>query len=170
MPTRLLRLRRSPLAARVTRYSIGSAVALATSAGTFALLLHAGVGTTACSVLAFLAGAVPNWILNRSWAWRMSGRVSLPREVLVYGAISGLALIFSAGATGLAQTHAGTISSVHDVRVAFVTAIYVAVQAALFLAKFLAYDRWVFAGRSRLRAALRSRHQVWSAARANRAP
>jgi hypothetical protein len=36
--------------------------------------------------------------------------------------------------------------------------------------KFVVYDRWVFTGRSRLRAALRSRHQVWTAARANRTP
>ncbi len=170
MASHLHRLRRSPLAVRLTRYSIGSAIALLTSVVTFALLLRAGVGTTACSVLAFLAGAIPNWILNRRWAWQVSGRVSLLREVLAYGAISLVALASSAGATGLAQAHAGGLSSDPDVRVAFVTAVYVAVQAALFGAKFLAYERWVFTGHSRLRAAVRSRHQVWSAARANRAP
>ena len=47
---------------------------------------------------------------------------------------------------------------------------YVFVQAVLFVAKFIAYEHWVFYGRSRVRAALRSRHQVWSAARANRSP
>jgi hypothetical protein len=46
----------------------------------------------------------------------------------------------------------------------------VLVQALLFVVKFVVYDRWVFTGRSRLRAALRSRHQVWAAARANRTP
>ncbi len=168
--SRVSQLHRSPLAGRLTRYSIGSAVALLTSVVTFALLLEAGIGTTICSVLAFLAGAIPNWILNRRWAWRVSGRVSLPREVLGYAVISLLALGASAGATGLAQAHVGSLSAVQDVRVAIVTAVYVAVQAALFAAKFLAYERWVFAGRSRVRATLRSRHQVWSAARANRSP
>ncbi len=170
MAQRLHQLRRSPLAGRITRYSLGSLVALLTSVITFALLLHAGVGTTGCSVVAFLAGAVPNWILNRRWAWRVSGRVSLPREVLAYAVISLLALATSAAATGLAKAHVDSLSAVRDVRVALVTAVYVAVQATLFAGKFLAYERWVFAGRSRLRAALRSRHQVWSAARANRAP
>ena len=47
---------------------------------------------------------------------------------------------------------------------------YVAVQGILFVAKFFAYEHWIFSGRSRMRAALRSRHQVWSAARANRTP
>ena len=44
------------------------------------------------------------------------------------------------------------------------------VQAVFFVIKFVIYDRWVFAGKSRFRAALRSRRQVWSAARANRTP
>ena len=50
------------------------------------------------------------------------------------------------------------------------TSAYVFVQAVFFVLKFVIYDKWVFAGHSRLRAAVRSRHQVWSAARANRTP
>ena len=55
-------------------------------------------------------------------------------------------------------------------RVLITTAAYVFVQAVFFGVKFVIYDKWVFAGKSRVRAALRSRHQVWSAARANRTP
>jgi hypothetical protein len=58
----------------------------------------------------------------------------------------------------------------HGIRVILVTGAYVFVQAVLFVVKFLVYDKWVFSGQSRLRAAVRSRHQVWSAARANRTP
>ncbi len=58
----------------------------------------------------------------------------------------------------------------NGLRVLVTTAAYVFVQAVLFGVKFVIYDRWVFAGRSRIRAALRSRHQVWTAARANRTP
>ena len=50
------------------------------------------------------------------------------------------------------------------------TASYVLVQVVLFAAKFVIYEKWVFAGESRLRAAFRSRRQVWTAARANRTP
>jgi putative flippase GtrA len=145
-------------------------VALLTSVAVFGFLYVLGVGTTADSIAAFLAGAVPNWILNRRWAWRLHGRVAFGREIVGYIAVSVLALVLSSVATGLTNHLVRTIPAHHGIRVTLVTASYVLVQAVLFVAKFLAYEHWVFYGRSRLRAALRSRHQVWSAARANRMP
>jgi putative flippase GtrA len=145
-------------------------VALLTSVAVFGFLYVLGVGTTADSIAAFLAGAVPNWILNRRWAWRLHGRVAFGREIVGYIAVSVLALVLSSVATGLTNHLVRTIPAHHGIRVTLVTASYVLVQAVLFVAKFLAYEHWVFYGRSRLRAALRSRHQVWSAARANRIP
>ncbi|HUB03446.1 MAG TPA: hypothetical protein VMA76_00190, partial [Solirubrobacteraceae bacterium] len=62
------RITQSPLSARITRYTLGSVVAATTSAIVFAALYVMGVGTTTCSVIAFVAGAIPNWILNRRWA------------------------------------------------------------------------------------------------------
>jgi putative flippase GtrA len=145
-------------------------IALLTSVVVFAVLYVLGVGTTACSIAAFLAGAIPNWILNRRWAWKISGQVAFLREIVGYIAISLLALVGSSAATGWTQSQVQTIPAHHGIRVILVTASYVAVQAILFAAKFVVYEHWVFAGRSRLRAAVRSRHQVWTAARANRTP
>ena len=162
-------LRDSPLVRRMTRYALGSVVALTTSVVVFAVLLSLGVGTTVDSVCAFVAGAVPNWVLNRRWAWRRTGRLNVGREVVGYAVISVLALLAASAATGWTHQAVRSAGS-HGLRVGLVTAAYVAVQAILFGLKFLAYDRWVFSERSRLRAALRSRHQVWSAARANRSP
>ncbi len=65
------------------------------------LLYGLGVGTTVDSVVAFIAGAVPNWILNRRWAWGVRGRVAVGREVVGYVAISVLALVASSAAHGL---------------------------------------------------------------------
>jgi putative flippase GtrA len=166
---RLQQLRSSPLAVKVARYALGSVVALLTSIVVFALLYDAGAGTTTASVAAFLAGAVPNWVLNRRWAWNVRGRVELGREVLGYAAISLLALAASSAGTAWTHHAVSGVSS-HGLRVVLVTAAYVAVQAILFAVKFVAYDLWVFSGRSRIRAAFRSRHQVWTAARANRMP
>lgn len=167
---RLQSLRRSALCARITRYALGSVVALGTSVVVFALLYVLGVGTTACSIAAFVAGAIPNWILNRRWAWRLSGRVAIGREVIGYVAVSVLALVSSSLATGWTQAQVKSIPAHHGIRVTLVTASYVAVQAILFIAKFVVYEHWIFYGRSRIRAALRSRRQVWTAARANRTP
>jgi putative flippase GtrA len=167
------RFSRSAWAAKVTKYAIGSAIALLTSIVVFALMYVAlgGKHTTICSIGAFLAGAIPNWILNRRWAWKMQGRVEVLREIVAYIAISGVVLVASSLGTGAMQSWVkGHVTPHHGVRVILVTGAYVFVQAVLFVAKFLVYEHWVFAGRSRLRAAVRSRHQVWTAARANRTP
>ncbi len=167
---RIRGLRGSAKAGRVTRYTIGSIIALATSIVVFAVLYVAGVGTTACSIAAFVAGAIPNWILNRRWAWRVKGRVSFGREIVGYIAVSITALIASSAATAWTNARVQSIPAHHGVRVILVTASYVAVQGILFALKFAVYEHWVFSGRSRVRAALRSRRQVWMAARANRTP
>lgn len=174
----IARLRSSPLATRVTRYTLGSVVALGTSVVVFALLYVVGVGTTADSVISFIAGAAPNWVLNRRWAWSIRGRVDWLREIGAYIAISALAMFASSEGTGWAQHEVVRSIPAHTgLRVALVTIAYVLVQAALFAIKFVIYERWVFAGRSRVRAALRSRRaalrsrrQVLTAARANRTP
>jgi putative flippase GtrA len=164
------RLRRSPLGGRVTRYTIGSIIAAATSAVVFALVFMLGASTTVCSTVAFIAGAIPNWVLNRRWAWRVTGRVALGREVLAYIVISVLSLLASSLATSWAHGQARSITDDHATQAILVSAAYVAVFAILFVGKFVVYEVWVFSGRSRIRAALRSRRQVWIAARANRMP
>jgi putative flippase GtrA len=170
-PALYARALESKFAGKIARYAIGSVVALVTSVVVFALLYVAGVGTTLDSVAAFIAGAVPNWILNRKWAWEMTGRVEVAREVVGYTLVSIVALVAASAGTGRMQSYVRAhVAAHHGVRVILVTAAYVVVQALLFVVKFLVYDRWVFTGRSRFRAALRSRHQVWVAARANRTP
>ena len=164
------KLAATPYAAKVTKYAIGSLIALGTSIVVFALMYVAlgGKHTTICSIGAFVAGAVPNWVLNRRWAWKIRGQVEFLREIVAYVAISGVVLVASSLGTGAMQSWVkGHVSPHHGIRVILVTAAYVFVQAVLFVAKFVIYERWVFSGRSRVRAALRSRRQVWTAARAN---
>lgn len=167
---KLLDMRRSALGGRITRYTLGSAIAAATSAVVFALLYVAGFGTTACSVCAFVAGAIPNWILNRRWAWKVQGKIAIGREVVAYVVVSALTLVATTETTAWTQGQVQTIPAHHGIRVLLVTASYLAVFAILFVARFAVYEFWIFSGRSRVRAALRSRRQVWNAARANRTP
>lgn len=164
------RITQSPLRARMTRYTLGSMVAAATSAIVFAALYVMGLGTTTCTVVAFIAGAIPNWILNRRWAWRVEGRVAFGREIFAYVVVSAATLLITAEATAWTQRHVQSIPAHHGIRVLLVTASYLAVFAILFVARFTVYEVWIFSGRSRIRAGLRSRIQVRSAARANRTP
>jgi putative flippase GtrA len=166
------RFSRSPYAAKVTKYAIGSVIALMTSIVVFALsYVILGGDPTTCSVLAFFAGAIPNWILNRRWAWKLRGRADFLREIVAYIAISGVVLVASSLGTSAMQSWVKAhVTAGHGIRVLLVTGAYVFVQAVMFVVKFVVYEKWVFSGQSRLRAALRSRHQVWTAARANRTP
>lgn len=177
MLRKLLDLRYSALGRRITRYTLGSIVAALTSAIVFAVLYVLGVGTTACSIVAFVAGAVPNWVLNRRWAWQVKGRIAFGREVLAYVLVSALTLLATTESTAFTQRQVQSLPAHHGIRVVLVTASYLAVFAILFVVRFAVYEFWIFSGQSRVRsavrarrAALRSRRQVWSAARANRIP
>jgi putative flippase GtrA len=167
---RLRRVRRSSLGTRITRYTIGSIVAATTSAVVFAILYVLKASTTECSVVAFVAGAIPNWYLNRRWAWALTGKIAFGREVVAYIVVSALTLLASSEATGWTSHQVQSLPSHYGIRVTLVTGSYLAVFGILFVIRFAIYELWIFSGRSRVRAALRSRLQVWSAARANRTP
>jgi putative flippase GtrA len=168
---RFRRLRGSALGTRITRYTIGSIVAFATSAVVFPLLYVAGVGTTGCSIGAFVAGAVPNWVLNRRWAWKIKGKVNFWREIFAYVVISVVQLVLTSLSTAWAnQWVSGHIAPGTGLRALLVTASYLIVFVVMFAGKFAVYEFWIFSDRSGLRAAVRSRRQVWTAARANRSP
>lgn len=163
------RLTRTALSARFTKYALGSVVAFISSNVAFAAFYVAGASTTAASIAGFVAGAIPNWILNRRWAWQVQGRPPA-RQWLGYIAVSIVVLITTSAATGWTNAHVQSIPSGHGLRLVIVTAAYVFVTVVLFFAKFLIYDYWVFSERSRVRAAFRSLRQVPRTARANRSP
>lgn len=167
---RFKRVRGSALGVRITRYTIGSIIAAATSAVVFAVLYVVGVSTAACSVIAFVAGAVPNWTLNRRWAWQVKGRIAFGREIVAYVVVSALTLLASSEATAWTSHQVMTLPAHYGIRVALVTASYLAVFAILFAIRFAIYELWIFSGESRVRTAVRSRIQVLNAARANRTP
>lgn len=170
MSERIRKLRESGLAARLTRYTIGSIVAFGTSAVVFPLLYVTGMSTTWCSILAFVAGAVPNWVLNRRWAWKVRGRVNFWREIVAYVVISVIQLAGTSASTAWTNAQVQSIPPGSGLRALLVDLSYLAVFVVFFAAKFAAYECWIFSDRRGLRAALRSRHQVWIAARANRTP
>jgi putative flippase GtrA len=168
---RVARLRRSPLVGRITRYTAGSIVAVVASEIAFAACYAAGTGTTVASVLAFLAGAVPNWLLNRRWAWGRRGRVRFGREIVGYAVTSAVSLLASVEATGWASGAAHRLTASDALRVIIVSASYVATYGVLFVAKFLIYETVIFADdRDGSGVAHRSRAHVPTTTRANRTP
>lgn len=150
---------------KVWRYTVGSVIAAVTSLVVFAVAFGLGLGNVPANILAFVAGAVPNWILNRSWAWQRKGRVHVRREIILYAVVSALSLAASSAATGWADHEVPAVTPNHTLQVLLVACAYIATYGILFVAKYLVYELVIFAGAER-----RSRHQVVTTTRPNRAP
>jgi putative flippase GtrA len=163
------RLTRTALSAKFTKYALGSVVAFTTGNIAFVLFYVMNASTTVCSVAGFIFAAIPNWILNRRWAWQSSGRAPA-RQIVGYIGISIIVLVTTSAVTGWTNSQVQSIPSHHGLRALIVTASYVAVTIIFFFAKFAIYEYWVFSETSRVRAAFRSLRQVPRTARANRIP
>jgi putative flippase GtrA len=137
-----LRRVRDGLSGKVLRYGAGSVLATVCSQSTFLLLYGPlGASTTVSSVLAWFAGAVPNYWMNRSWTWGRRGRPSLRRELLPYAAIILGTLVLAILATaGVAALLDGTSVS-HSARTFLVSGTYFLVYAVMFVFRFLLFDR-----------------------------
>ena len=142
---KIVEARASRLTARFFRYSVGSVVAVVTSEVTFVLCYGTGwLGTTAASVVAFLAGAVPNYVLNRSWAWERRGRLNVSREVFLYAVVSIVSLVSAAVVTGWVSRNTTHVTGGHAGRTTLVAAAYLATYGVLFILKFVIFQRAVF--------------------------
>ena len=150
---------------KVWRYTVGSVIAAVTSLVVFAVAFGLGLGNVPANILAFIAGAVPNWILNRSWAWQRKGRVHVRREIILYAVVSAVSLAASSAATGWADHEVPAVTPNHTLQVLLVACAYIATYGILFVAKYVVYELVIFAGAER-----RSRHQVVTTTRPNRAP
>jgi putative flippase GtrA len=167
---RYQRLRQFVLGRRVARFAISSAVAATTSAIVFPIMYVLGASTTACSVTAFVAGAIPNWTMNRRWTWKVQGRVAFGREIFAYVVVSASTLIVLSLATAWTHRQVQSIPAGHGIRVLLVTGSYFAVLAVLYGVRFFLYERWIFSGKSRVRAAIRSRRELWGNTPTEHAP
>ncbi|HLH45885.1 MAG TPA: GtrA family protein [Acidimicrobiales bacterium] len=142
---RLGALRRNALVRRVTGYSAGSVIAAFTSELAFAAAfgwLH--VGTTWASAFGFVGGAVPNYILNRRWAWNDRNGRTKRDEIFWYAVVSLAAFAASAVVTARVERWAKHLTTHADVRVMLVAAAYLAVSGVFFVGKFVAYELVVF--------------------------
>lgn len=157
---------RSPALVRIWRYGAGSVVAFVLSGvALFVCMQWAGLGASTSAVIAFFAGSVPNWLLNRRWAWQKNHREGIAQETVLYVLVSLVSLGISVAvtkATAVAASHVGTHLTIRHL---LVTGMYLLTTVVLSGAKYVAYDRWVFIDR---RAS--SRAQVRTTTEQNRTP
>lgn len=140
------------------RYGAGSVVAMGCSelvlVGSYGLL---GAGPLTASVLAWFAGAVPNYVLNRRWAWRSDdagssgrGRAVRGRKMALYWTITlATAAAAVAATTGMDGWIKAAVNSRGEQSLLLALA-YLFAYGVVFILKFVLFDRLVFTdGRSR---------------------
>jgi putative flippase GtrA len=125
---------------RLTSFGVSSLIATACSE--LAVVLCYGplsLGPTVSSVVGWLAGAVPNFFVNRTWTWRRRGRVSLRGELLPYLAIVLSTLLVAILAThGVDRLLAGASPSVRTTAVAVT---FLGVYVLMFLVRYVLFSR-----------------------------
>ena len=140
-----LPLWRRPLAVRLAKFTAGSALAAVISEAAFILVYGVvGAGPRVAGVVAFLAGAIPNWGLNRRWTWRRRGRPRLGREVLPYVAVVISTAVAATALSGVADGWVRGLATPRWVQVGLVGMAFLLPYGALFLLKFMLLERLVF--------------------------
>lgn len=130
----------------LSRFAAASAVATVISQVVFLASYSLGAPPTASTVLAWLAGAIPNFLLNRrTWG---GGKHALRAQVLRYAAISVGTALLAAVATNAAESVAHQVSAnFRPGQVAIVWSAFVGTYLAMFVVKFFLVDRLVFTSR-----------------------
>jgi len=142
---RVAALRNRPLVRRFAGYGLGSVVAAATSEIAFVVtyaFLHGG--TVGASAAGFVGGAIPNYILNRRWAWHDRTGRSRRSEILLYSMVALASFVVSVVVTHAAEDWARHLTPDKTWRVLLIGAAYLGASGIVFLAKFVLYDLIVF--------------------------
>ena len=136
---------RSQLVARFGKFAIASVLSTLVSQVTLMGVYGLG-GRTAlvASVCAFAAGAVPNFLINRRWAWGRKGRQGMARELLPYLIVVIAGGVASTGLITLADSLLEPVLASRGWRTLALDGVYVASYGLLFIVKFALLDRLVF--------------------------
>ena len=130
---------------RIAGYSLGSVIAAVTSELAFLIAFGpGGAGPAIASAAGFVGGAVPNYILNRRWAWADRRGRRRGTEMLLYGAVALTSYGASVLVTRATERWARHFTPDHTWQVLLVGAAYLLVSGVFFVVKFVLYHFAVF--------------------------
>jgi putative flippase GtrA len=130
------------------RYTGASVVAGIISEVVFVVTYWFAAVPLVASLIAFVAGAVPNYLMNRFWAWQRNGRPDRTREVLPYAAIVIVTALTAILVTTAADRWVRDHVDAHALQVTLVAAAFLATYGTMFVMKFLLFDRFIFVDRA----------------------
>ncbi len=152
----------SRLARLFTRFAAGTVVSTACSQLAFVLLFGVLEASAIVSgAVAFVVGAVPNFLIHRYWTWRRSGPVGIRRELMPYLAVIIFSGLVAIGITAVVDRLIGETIDDRALRTLVVAVAFNASYLPLFILKFALLDRLVFGSEeAKRRRDERSRDQV----------
>ena len=147
-PSELIRRLRGPGGQKLLKYSVASVVAVVISE--ICLVLFNGVvGMSAwvSSSLATAIAAVPNYYMNRKWAWGKHGRSHVWKEVVPFWALALLGWALSTFSVYVMERYAKHHHFAHVWSTLSVAVVYIAAFGVLWVAKFVIFNRLMFVHR-----------------------
>lgn len=131
------------------RFAAASAVATLSSQLVFVVAYAVGSAPVPATVLAWLAGAVPNFLINRR-TWGSRGSTALRGELLRFAIVSITTAVLAAMATRYTETLALRLfEDSRSAQVALVWGAFFGTYLIMFILKFFLMDRVVFTGHRR---------------------
>jgi putative flippase GtrA len=103
-----------------------------------------GMSALPAGIIAFVAGSIPNFLINRRWAWGKKKMDTAKREVLPYAIVVGLGGLASSGLSAYFEHWIRPEVQSHFVRTVLLDIAYVASYGIFFILKFAVLDRFVF--------------------------
>jgi putative flippase GtrA len=129
---------------RFARAAASSVAATAISQVTLLLALWWGNDPAAASAAAFVAGAVPNYLMTRRWVWGRRTKPRVTSELVPYLVVIALGGLAAVGLTSLVGWLLAPLTMSHALRVVLLDGAYVSSYALVFVLKFTLLDRLVF--------------------------
>ncbi len=130
------------------RYTGASVVAGIISEVVFVAIYWFTAAPPVASLLAFVAGAIPNYLMNRYWAWQRRGRPDRSRELLPYVVIVIVTALIAILVTTAADRWVREHVTAHALQVTLVAIAFLATYGTMFVLKFVLFDRFIFVDRA----------------------
>lgn len=125
------------------KYSAASVVATTLSQAAFALCYWFGTTPLIATLVAWVTGTVPSYLINRHWTW--GHRSPSGRDLLPYAIIVVVSAVLAAIVTTVTDNLVQDRIASHAWQTALVSASYLGTYGVLFILKFVLFDRYVFA-------------------------
>ena len=136
---------RGPEGRKLYRYSLASVVAVVISV-VLLVFFNGVVGLSAwvSSTLATAIAAVPNYEMNRKWAWGKTGRSHLWKEVVPFWALAFLGWAISTISVHAMETYAKQHHFSHVAVYGVGDVVYLAAFGVLWIGKFIIFNKLLF--------------------------